>query len=224
MSDDSFIREVDEELRSERVQDVWKKYGKLMIAGAAAVVIGTAGYRGYQYYNAQKAASAGDSFMEAVLLSNTGKTDDALKQFQSLKDLDSPAYASLASLRIASDLAKSGDAKGAVAAYDAVAADTSADQNLRSIARLRAAMLLVDSGTVTEVEARVGPLTGPGGAYKVSAQEALALAYYKAGDLPKSAKLFDEIIANETTPRAIGQRAQLLRELIASQGGPVVKK
>jgi len=49
MSDDSFIREVDDELRTERVQNIWKKYGKLLIAGAAAVVIGTAGYRSYQY-------------------------------------------------------------------------------------------------------------------------------------------------------------------------------
>jgi len=224
MSDDSFIREVDDELRTERVQNIWKKYGKLLIAGAAAVVIGTAGYRSYQYYSAQAAANSGDAFMEAVLLSNTGKTDDAFKQFEALKNESSPTYAALASLRIAGDLAKSGDVKAAIAAYDAVAATTSADQNLRSIARLRAAMLLVDFGTVTEVEARVGPLTGPGGAYKVSAQEALALAYFKAGDLTKSAKLFDEIVSNQTTPRAIGQRARLLRELIASQGGPEIVK
>ena len=39
MSDDSFIREVDEELRSEQVQQVWQRYGKLIVGGAIAIVL-----------------------------------------------------------------------------------------------------------------------------------------------------------------------------------------
>ncbi|PCH45247.1 MAG: hypothetical protein COC23_08470, partial [Hyphomicrobiales bacterium] len=42
--------------------------------------------------------------------------------------------------------------------------------------------------------------------------------------IAQKAKLFDEIVSNQTTPRAIGQRARLLRELIASQGGPEIVK
>ena len=69
MSDDSFIREVDEELRSDRVQEFWDKYGKLVIGVAVAIVVVTGGYRFYEYYTGQQAAEAGDAFMEAVTLS-----------------------------------------------------------------------------------------------------------------------------------------------------------
>ena len=59
MSDDSFIREVDEELRSDRFQDFWKAYGKVLIGVALAIVIGTAAYRYWEYSTASKSAAMG---------------------------------------------------------------------------------------------------------------------------------------------------------------------
>ena len=60
MSDDSFIREVDEELRSEQVQQVWQRYGKLIVGGAIAIVLAVGAYRYYHYYTAQSVNSAPD--------------------------------------------------------------------------------------------------------------------------------------------------------------------
>jgi len=224
MSDDSFIREVDEELRSDRVQDFWKKYGKLLIAGAAAVVVVTAGYRYYQYSSQQQAASAGDAFMQAVSLAEQGKADEAIGALEKMDGAGSPVYKVLAKLRTASELAKKGDTKAAISTYDAIAADGTADQNLRSIARLRAGVLMVDEGSVTDVESRVGPLMGPGAPYRGSAREAVALANYKAGDLSKAAKLFTEIRDDAALPRALAQRARLMLDLVASEGGPAVSQ
>ena len=222
MSDDSFIREVDEELRSDRVQDLWKNYGKLLIGGAVAVVLGTAGYRYYDYHNQQQAAQAGDAYMQAVRLADEGKVDEAIAAFNELEADTSPVYKALSKLRSASELAKQGNVKDAVAAYDAIAADGTAEQNLRSIARLRAGILMVDEGSVADVESRVGQLMGPGAPYRGSAKEALALAQYKAGDLAQSAKLFTEIKDDAGSPRALAQRALLMLDLIASEGGPAV--
>ena len=222
MSDDSFIREVDEELRSERVQNFWTKYGKLIIGGAVAIVLVTGGYRFYEYYTQQQAAKAGDAFMEAVRLSDEGKQDVALEKLKELETAGSPAYSALAKLRTASELAKKGDVKAAITSYDEVAELNGVDLNLRSIARLRAGALLVDNGSTTEVEARVGPLMGPGAPYRGSARELLALSYFGAGDLEKSSKLFGELVADQGTPATLKQRARLMLELIASQGGPKV--
>jgi hypothetical protein len=202
------------------MQNLWKNYGKFIIAGAVAIVLGTGGYKFWEAYTAQKAAAAGDAFMEAVQLTEANKQDEALEKLKALEAEGSPAYLSLARLRAGSELAKKGDKEAAVKEYDAVAADGSADENLRAIARIRAAMLMVDTGSVTDVEARVGPLAAPGAPYRASAREALALAYYKAGDLEKSSKLFVELRDDQATPPALGQRARLMIDLIASQGGP----
>ena len=221
MSDDSFIREVDEELRTERFQEFWKKYGKIAIGVAVVIVLATAGYRYYEYYTAKQAADGGDAFMAAVTLAQEGKQDEALAAFENIQEGGSKSYQSLALMRGASELAKSGNVEEAVKKFDQIANDASAEENLRAIARIRAAMLLVDTGTVSDVESRVSPLSAPGAPYRASAREALGLAYYKAGDLENAFKQFNSLAEDAETPSALAQRTRIIMDLIASKGGPV---
>ena len=155
MSDDSFIREVDEELRSDRFQEFWNRYGKILIGVAVAIVLATGGYRYYEYYTAKQAAEAGDAFMAAVRLAQDGKQDESVEAFAKLENQGSKSYRVLALMRGAAELAKNGQVDEAVKKFDAISADSAAEENMRSIARIRAAMLLVDSGTVADVESRV---------------------------------------------------------------------
>jgi len=223
MSDDSFIREVEEELRNERLQNFWKRYGGFVIAAAVAVVLITGGYRFYEWYTAKQAAEAGDAFLEAISLADEGKKNEALAALQKIQAQGSTTYRSMAQLRIAAEHMLNGEAAKAVEQYDAVAADTSANANFRSIARLRAALILVDTGSVTQVATRVGPLTGPNGAYRASGLEALGLAYFKAGDLANAAKQFSEISRDDGATQGLKQRAGIMLNLIASRGGPPVE-
>ena len=50
MSDDSFIREVEEELRSDRLKKVWNQFGAFIIGAAIVIVVATAAWRGSEYY------------------------------------------------------------------------------------------------------------------------------------------------------------------------------
>ena len=222
MSDDSFIREVDEELRSARFQDFWKKYGTVVIGLAIAIVLLTGGYRYWEYYTAQTAAKAGDQFMAAVRLSREGKQEESVVAFKELENSGGGTYRVLALMRSASDLAAKGDVAEAIKKFDTIVADNKADQNMRSIARIRAGMLLVDSGTVAEVETRVSPLSAPGAPFRSSAREAMGLAHFKAGDLENAFKQFEAISEDGDAPSAIRQRVRIMLDLIASRGGPVV--
>ena len=60
MSD--IIREVDEELRRENWETLWRKYGKLIIAAALALVLGTAGVVGWREYDRSQREAAGGVF------------------------------------------------------------------------------------------------------------------------------------------------------------------
>ncbi|MEO1397249.1 MAG: tetratricopeptide repeat protein [Pseudomonadota bacterium] len=220
MSDDSFIREVEEELRNERLQNFWSKYGTYVVALAVLIVVGTASLRIYEWYQFSQASKAGDAFMEAVRLSDDNKTDDAIAALKAIGADSTPTYKGLASLRLASELAKKGESKAAIEAYDALAADGSVNQNLRSIARIRSGMLLVDHGTVADVEGRVGQLAGPSAPYRFAAREAMGLAYLKAGDLSKAHAQFTELANDTATPQNQQRRVRIMLELIASRGGP----
>jgi len=220
MSDDSFIREVNEELRSERASEFWKRFGKIIIALAVAIVLAVGAWRYMEYRTATEAAESGDAFMSAVRLAEQGKTEEAIAALEKLEAERGGAYGAMAQLRAASELAKQGKKKDAIAAYDVVVADTTADENLRSIARLRAGYLLVDEGSVEDVSSRVTSLSAPGAPYRASALEALGLAYFKADDLEKAFAQFEEIAKDSTAPASIGQRVTIMLDVIAARGGP----
>ena len=67
MSD--IFSEVDEEVRRERLKQLWDKYSLLIIAVAVLIVAGIGGWRAYEYWVAQKAAAAGAAFENAVTMS-----------------------------------------------------------------------------------------------------------------------------------------------------------
>ena len=223
MSDDSFIREVDEELRSERVQDFWQRYGKILIAAAVAIILGIAGYGYYEHNTASRAAAQGDTFMAAVRLSEEGKQDEAIAAFGKLESESDDSYRTMARMRGATELVAKGETAEAGKMFDAIIADGAANENMRAIARIRAGLILVDTGTVTEVQARVGALSAPGAPYRASAREAIGLAYYKAGDLENAFKQFEAISTDIDSPQSIKQRVRIMLDVIASKGGPVLK-
>ena len=51
MSDDSFIREVNDEIRREQAQALWDRFGPALLVLAILVVLGTAAFVGYRYWD-----------------------------------------------------------------------------------------------------------------------------------------------------------------------------
>lgn len=218
MADDSFYREVNEEIRQERAKAIWDSFGPFLIAGALLVVLGTAGFVAWDYYAAARAARSGDAFSQALALAQGGKSDEALAAFRTLEQEGSGAYPVLARMRAAAVLAEKKDFSGAVAGFDAVAADGAVPDGIRDAARLRAALLLVDHGAYADVAARAEALSDDANALRHSAREALGLAAWKDNKPADALKLFDQIRADNGAPSALRERAGMMAELIRGSG------
>ncbi|KQU66792.1 hypothetical protein ASC75_09255 [Aminobacter sp. DSM 101952] len=218
MSDDSFFREVNEEIRQEQAKALWDRFGPLAIVLAVLVVIGTGLFVAWEYWVETEANRSGDQFSQALTLANSGKADEALAAFEALEKDGYGAYPLLASMRAATVQADKRDFKAAIAGFDEVAADSSIPAVIRDIARLRAAMLLVDHGSYADVSARVEALTNDTNPLRHSAREALGLSAWKEGKLPDALKLFEQIASDEGAPRNARQRSNLLAELIRGSG------
>jgi hypothetical protein len=218
MSDDSFIREVDEELRHDRARDIWKRFGPIIIGVAVAAVVATAAWRGWVYYSELTAAQAGDDFVTAVELSAQGKHDEAIAQLKILETDSRGAYGSLARLRTAGELQEKGDIAGAKAAYDAIAADRSVDEAFRSIARLRAGLIAVDDEDYPAVKARLESLAAAGGYFRHLAREGLGLSAYKAGVKEEALGWFQAIADDAAADSNVRSRAGIMLNLLAGQG------
>ena len=71
------FHEVDEEVRRERLAQIWERYSWLIVGVCVLIVVGVGGWRGYDWYIARQAAIAGREFETAVTLSEQGKAADA---------------------------------------------------------------------------------------------------------------------------------------------------
>ncbi|NDW05466.1 tetratricopeptide repeat protein [Jiella pacifica] len=221
MSDDSFFREVDEELRQDKVKAVWTRFGAWLLGGAIVVIGVTAGVVAYEHYQTNQANAAGDRYAAAMRLADEGKSDDAIKALQEIAGNGVGAYPALARLSIGGIEAKAGKPEQAVAAYDAVANDADVPAGLRDMAAIRAAYVLVDNGSLDDVRQRVERLSGDSDPLRFPAREAIALAAWKAGDTETAKPLLQGLVTDPGTPSDVSGRARILLDLInAGATGP----
>ncbi len=217
-NDDSFIREVNEELRSDQVKGAWRRFGRYLIALAVLIVLGTVGYKVYEYWDDNQSSGTGDQFIAAMKLADESKNDEALAALEKLEKEGHGAYPILARMRAATVLAQKGDTAAAVAAFDVIGKDNAAPAAVRDAAKMRAGWLLIEGGTYDQVSAHVEEMAVPGNAFRHSAREALGLAAYKAGNLTQARQWFQAIADDAQSPRNVANRAQMMLDNITASG------
>ena len=211
MSDESLFREVDEEVRQERFKKLWARHGNLIMGASLVVIAGVAGFQGWRYWQVKQSQEAGENFFSAARLAQSNKADEALKTYESVSHA---GYGVLARLREANTLATQGKADEAVKVYDAVAADTSADSELRDLARIRAALALADKAAPADLETRVKPFDAAGNPWRHTAREIMATALWRSKDYTGADKVVQAIMADAEAPAGLRQRAAMLSELL----------
>jgi hypothetical protein len=209
------FQEVDEEVRREQLKKLWDRYGNVLVAVCIAIIAAVGAWRGYEWWQAKKAAEAGAAFESAVILAEAGKHQEADAAFAKIATDSTAGYRTLASLREAAELAQT-DKGAAVKAYDDVAADKGVGDVIRQLAAVRAGFLLVDTAPYSEMRTRLEPLTGSDKTFRHTARELLALSAWKSGDLDAAKQWTGMIITDPQSPQSTRSRAEVLSDLIAA--------
>jgi hypothetical protein len=213
------FREVDEDLRREQVKRLWDRFAPYVIGLAVLIVVGTAGYRGWVYWQETRAQATGDRFLAALDLADANKHEEAIAALQAIEADGSGQYPVLAGFRIAAEKAATGDVKGAVAEYDAITGRADISAEVKALARLRAGLLLVNTTTLTDMQARVGDMADTGNIWRHNARELLGLAAWRTGDYDSARKYFTQINEDQEAPQDLRQRAQVMLALITARVG-----
>ena len=213
MSD--IFREVDEDVRHENAMRLWDKYSVFVYGLAFLIILGTAVWRGYDYWQTKQAEAAGAQYETALQLFKTGKADEGQAALVKLQSTGPSGYVVLAKFQIAAKLGAKDAAAGAKA-YDALAEDASIDPVLRDVARIQSVYLSVDRLSPADVQQRLSPMAQGTGAFRHSARELLGLSALKAKDYENAGRWFDEIVADSTTPEGIRSRAEAFIGLVQS--------
>ncbi len=220
MSDDSFLREVEEELRSDKLKAFWRRFAPFIIGGAVLIVVLVAANEAWKWWRESTAATASDQYYAAIDLIDAGDLDAAQTELAALVEQAPGGYAALARFKQAALLAEQGQPEAAIEAYDDIAA-TAGEQSFRELARIMGAYLAVDFMDLAAVESRTEGLDNDLNPLGNNAREALGLANYKAGNVEEARAQFELIAADPGAAQDLQLRAFVYLEQLASTGVPV---
>ncbi|MEL7462628.1 MAG: tetratricopeptide repeat protein [Pseudomonadota bacterium] len=203
-NNDSFIEEVSEEVRRDRMFALWKRYGPFVI-GAIVLIVAAAGGKAWLDFQAREDAKVAGGAVIAAASAPPGEAAAALTAIADQADHEGAAL--LARLRAAAALAADGDAAGAAAAYDVVASSPSADGLMKDFAAFRALALRADDMAPADALAALEPMANGSGPFRLLALEAQAAAHLRAGDRDAAIAALQTVGEDETAPNGLRQRA-----------------
>jgi hypothetical protein len=204
--------EIEEDLRAERAEKLLKKYAWLLILVIVAIVGAVAGWQLWTRHKTQQDAAVAARYIavqNALEPSGTAKP----AQLATLDQLaaDAPeGYKTLARMRAAGLKADSGDLPGAVALWNAVAADADAEPLLRDLASLLATERELDHGDPAELSARLKPLAEPGNPWSTLAREQLAMLDLRQGKADDARGILQILSSDLESPPGLRARAGAL--------------
>lgn len=207
--------EVDEELRSERLQSMAVKVLPWALGLLVLVIAGIAGYHFWRDNRGDQQAKASEAYSAALDTLAAGNTDKAFAAFGAVAKSAPPGYKSLALMNQAAIRQGAGKQAEAVALYDA-AAKAAPEALLQDAAKLKAALALMDTAPLKDVEGRLTPLTAEDRPYRPEAMEALAFARLQAGDLKRAREDFAVIALLPGASETARGRAAAAKALIDS--------
>lgn len=211
-SQDSFISEVTEEVRRDRLFRLMRRYGWIAVAFVVLVVGGAAAFEWQKARARAEAEAAGDALL------NAQSEDAPAARAEILAGLDSGSAGRNAIVRLFQAAAEieAGEEGRALATLEAISDDTEVPSVYRDLAVLKSVM--ISDAAPEERMARLEPLTKPGNLFRLLAVEQRALAEIELGRTETAIETLNGILADAEMTESLRRRASWL--IVALGGTP----
>lgn len=204
---DSFIEEVSEEVRRDKLFALMRKYGWVGIL-AVLLLVGGAAYNEWRKASEMTVAQQlGDDLLQALELDDSAARAEALTKVTA-KGADSQA---LVAMLLAAQKQDAGDLVGASADLAAIAADTSLPKAYRDLAELKLVLLSGHDMAIETRRAKLTALATAGSTFRLLAEEQLAMLDIDEGNVEAAIDRLNGIINDvEVTTGLRGRASQLI--------------
>lgn len=211
---DSFIDEVNDEVRRDRFYLVLKRYGWIAVL-AVMVLVGGAAWNEYQKAQARaKAESLGDAMFAALT------TEEITSRAAALSAIEpgSPRSAVLLGFLTAAEQTEAGNAAAAIATLNEMSLNMDVPPIYREIAQFKAITLQGTDTPANERRQALEALAQPGYALRLLAQEQLALIDIEENAPQAAIDRYQAILLDAEVTTDLQQRA--LQVIVALGGEP----
>ena len=212
MSD--IFREVEEDVRRDRLEKFWKTYGAWVIVLALLVLVAIGAYEFWQRQQAAQHLRDSDIYAAAQRISDPGQAAPA---FGKLADSAKGGYRLIAELSQANALFASGRVLDAVNLYKQIGEADSGE--VGAVARLRAAWLLSANAPRGDLEKLLAPLDTPAGAWRALAHEVLAFSDYRGAKVKQASAEYHALTEDAEAPESLRARARAMAAFLDSGAG-----
>lgn len=212
---ESFIQEVSEEVRRDRLFGLFRKYGWIGIA-IVVLLVGGAAYNEWSKARARATAQAhGDAILAALDANDSAARETALN---GITDADRTQV--IVDLLTSAEALQGDNRTDAVAALDAIANDTGQPAIYRDLARLKQVIITADETAPAARIAALQPLTSPGAAFRVLAEEQIALAEIENGDTAAALTRLRALLEDTETTAGLRRRVSQLIVALGAEIAP----
>ncbi|WP_299144835.1 tetratricopeptide repeat protein [uncultured Tateyamaria sp.] len=215
MSDtDSFIEEVTDEVRRDRLYGYLKRYGWIV----ALVIVGIVGAAGYTEYRRAQAEGKAQALGDAMLAALSQDERDARAEALAGVSAESAEGAAVLAFMTAGAQADAGDTEAAAQTLSALTLNADIPLIYRQVATFKTLMLDAPNQDAATRRAGFETLAVPGVPLRLLAEEQLALLDIEAGDSDGAIARFQMILDDaEATP---GLQRRALQAMVALGGSP----
>lgn len=211
------FHEVEEEVRRERWEKLWKEYGDYVIAAAAFLVIAAAGWQLWLFYQHREQLRSSSEYLAAQQLLDSGQAPAAAEAFGKLAAGAPSGYAQISRLQEAGALLSAGRTADAVKLYMEIA--NGGDDIPASVARIRAAWAVADTSSHADLEKLLAPLTDATSPWNPMAREILAYSDFRSGKIPQALAEYKKLSVEKGLPEALRQRTAAMATYLSAGGG-----
>lgn len=212
---DSFIDEVTEEVRRDRLYGYLRRYGWIAVL-AVLLIVGGAAWNEWRKAQARAAAQAfGDALLAAI------EADDPAARLAAMESIPADG-AQLAVLRLltASQALEEQNRGTALAELAALADDNAMPQSYRQLATLKRVIIGGSDLPLDEREAALSALAQPGVPFRPLAMEQLAVLRIEAGDREGAVQILRNIANEPEATAGLRRRASQLMVVLGAQPAP----
>ncbi len=206
---DSFIDEVTEEVRRDRLFAAFRRYGWIAVLAVVGIVGGAAWNEWQKAESQERAKAFGDSLLAALDAATPEERQAAVEAVPVTGE-----QLAIRELLRASD--PRADRAGALAALSQVADDATLPQAYRDLAVLRRIGLLGAEMGASERRAALDSIAAPGRPFRTLALEQLAYIAVETGETAAALTQLEALVVDQESPPGLRRRAQ---QVIQALGG-----
>ena len=209
---DSFIMEVDEEVKNDSLKAFFQKYGLYIVAFVVLILSATVSFDTIKNWRENQFKARTDEYIAA----NYAPTNaEKIKVLEKIVAGNHGIYSELARIQIADLLFEENKTEDALNLLEFIITNDELNPRIRNLAAFKVAAAKIDTASYEQIESLLMPIISANDSWSPIAQEYLALAAIKNGKIEKAKAIYTNLLQDTRLSDEFRNRIQDMLSTIA---------